>query len=41
MTEKPDSPGYVPGVYSARLRPMSFEEYRNAPKRNQKRERAL
>jgi hypothetical protein len=39
MTEKPDSPGHVWGVASARLRPMSFEEYRNSPKRNQKQER--
>jgi hypothetical protein len=33
---KDDSPGHVLGVKSARLEPMSFEKYRNSPKRNQK-----
>jgi len=34
-----DRPGHVPGVVSARLRPMDYETYRNAPKRNQEKER--
>lgn len=39
MTETNDSISQIPGVASARLEPMSFETYRNSPKRNQEQER--
>jgi len=36
-SEKRGSISHIPGVASARLEPMSFEDYRNSRKRNQER----